>query len=178
MSAITSFNTSPQVHCNWLQQFRLSEHVQLASKMRRPKQRSRVYTTEIVEDAQTEAVKTSIGWQCQPPSDYSEAAAYLAAGAAGRELRAGSQPTETASGWPRHHTACAIAARLAACKSQPYVFVTWEPLLVLLKQTCHLAVVLFVQVVHSGLLHLRATHTRLAIKCAALTVCQPGRRNW
>ena len=72
--------------------------------MRRPPQRSRVYDTEIVADARTEAVKTSTGWQSQPPSDYSEVADHLAAG---RELRAGSQPTENGSGWPRrHHCMC------------------------------------------------------------------------
>ena len=46
-------------------------------------------------------------WQSEPLADYSEVADHLAAGAAGRELRAGSQPTETASGWPRHrHCLC------------------------------------------------------------------------
>lgn len=61
----------------------------------------------LVEDAQTEAIQASTFWQSQPLSDSSEVADHLAAGAAGRELRAGSQPTETASGWPRrHHWLC------------------------------------------------------------------------
>lgn len=72
--------------------------------------------------------------------------------------------------------ACAIAARSAACESQPHIFVAWEPLLVLLKQTCHLAVVFLVQLVYSGLLHLLATHThaRFAIKSAASIMSWPG----
>jgi hypothetical protein len=54
--------------------------------------------------------------------------------------------------WRRSRRGC--CCMLGACKSKPHIFIAWEPLLVLLKKACDLAVVALVQGVHRSLLNL------------------------